>query len=208
MLIDRVATLEKLVRRLLASGGKVELMDEILDSDNIVYVLDESLTIVQTNDAYRRFADENSAGPEFHDKFGEGSQVLSVIPEQLRPFYESLYRKAFSGEVVEHDYDCHSPSSFRRFRLRLLPLEDGRVAVENSLRVERVWTDTEELDDETIAERYVASTGLIVQCMHCRRVKATGPTERWDMIPSMIDSRDRRVSHGLCAACLRVYYPD
>jgi hypothetical protein len=186
----------------------VELTEDILRLDTVIYVFDETLTIVEVNEAFVRFAEENQGGADFRAKYGEGCNLLDMIPPRLRPFYSSLYLRAFNGEVVVHDYECHTPSSYRLFRLRLIPLADGRVAAENSLRVETALADPLGLDEAAIVQGYVAPSGLIIQCMHCRRIKTTTPPERWDLIPSLIKKPDERISHGLCPVCLPLYYPD
>jgi hypothetical protein len=203
-----VARHERYARQGSVQGGNVQLTDEMLGLDNVIYVFDETLTIVEVNDAYWRFAEENGAGPEFRTKFGEGCNLLSVIPARLQPFYTKLYDRALAGGIVEHDYACHSPSRYRLFRLRLLPLDDGRVAAENSLRVDTAFPNPLGVDEAAIAARYTADNGLITECMHCRRVKARTMRERWDRVPSLIGKRDNRISHGLCMVCYGVYYPD
>ena len=186
----------------------MQLSDDILNVDNVIYVFDDRLTLVEINDAYRKFAEANLAGPQFLAKFGAGCELLDVIPAPLQPFYTDLYQRALGGEVIEHDYQCHSPERYRIFRLRLIPLEDGRVIAENSLRVDIALPGALDLDEVAISAAYVGPSGLINQCMHCRKVKAATGADRWDWIPMMIASRDRRVSHGLCRVCLELYYPD
>ncbi len=186
----------------------MKLTADILSSDNVIYVFDETFTIVEVNDAFVRYAKENDGGPEFRGSFGEGCRLLEVMPERLRPFYRTIYQRALSGEIVEHDYACHTPPHYRLYRLRLLPLDGGLVAAENSLRVERELPDLLGLDAKAIASRYVSPSGMIIQCMHCRRTKANAERDRWDLIPSLIRSRDDRISHGLCLVCLGLYYPD
>jgi len=186
----------------------MQLSDDTLNVDNVIYVFDDRLTLVEVNDAYRKFAEANLADPQFLAKFGAGCKLLDVIPAPLQPFYTDLYRRALSGEVIEHDYQCHSPERYRMFRLRLIPLDDGRVIAENSLRVDAALPGALEVDEAAISGAYVGASGLITQCMCCRKIKAATGAGRWDWIPMLIASRDRRVSHGLCPVCLELYYPE
>jgi hypothetical protein len=186
----------------------MQLSEDILNVDNVIYVFDNRLTMVEINDAYRKFAEANLVGSQFLPKFGAGCDLLEVIPAPLQLFYTDLYRRALSGEVIEHDYQCHSPERYRMFRLRLIPLDDGRVIAENSLRVDTALPGALDLDEAAISTAYVGASGLITQCMCCRKVKAASGADRWDWIPLLIASRDRRVSHGLCRVCLELYYPE
>lgn len=50
------------------------------------------------------------------------------------------------------------------------------------------------------------ATGLVTQCMHCRRVRAPVEPERWDFVPAFVAQAPEPVSHGMCGPCFEVYY--
>jgi hypothetical protein len=187
-------------RSLLAPFDRVAL-----DGDPAtIYLVTPELHIAYVNPAWSTFAGANGARWE-PGEWGVGARIMDAIPEVLRPFYEDLYRRAFARrEVVEHDYDCSSPTVYRRFRLRLMPCESGALLVINSPLREAPHAV---LPGSTLEALYRDEDGLIRQCSHCRRLRRTSQPPSWEWVPEQVARPAPRTSHVLCHVCTRYYYP-
>jgi hypothetical protein len=176
------------------------------DNGNLAYVIDRAYTIVDVNDAYRVAA--YAVSPDFLPRFGVGSSVMAITPEPLRPFYDRFFTDAFTGRVVEHRYQCHTPKDYREWILRALPARDrGSLYLEHGLVVDHPHEQVEPLSVDELLPRY-RQGGLIVQCCHCRKVRRSDGSGRWDWVPSLLRVPGSTISHGICGPCLEYHYPD
>ena len=158
-------------------------------------------TIGYVNAAWWRFAAENGGGHAF--AWGPGSELLSVIPHRLRRFYRSHLGRVFDGaERWEHDYLCSSPTEERMYRLRAVPLPGRAVLISHVLSIVMYRDDGQPFD----ASRFVASTGILTMCCHCRCTKDPHD-DHWYWVPSLVERPRSRTSHALCATCSTYYYP-
>ena len=181
---------------------------EIDRSANPAYAFDRSYRISYLNHGYQRFATENGGGPAFLARWGIGASLLQATSDVLVPFYRTLFDRALGGATLEHDFECHAPDRFRRFRMRLFPLETpAAVLVENTLVLERSLEPVEPGAGPDAIDRYRTSAGLIRQCAHCRRVQEPG-TGEWHWVAALIARPAPGVSHGLCPICLERFYPE
>ena len=171
--------------------------------DNPSYLLSSDLRIVRVNEAWTRLAERNGGGALL-TRWGRGAAVLDAISGPLRTFYRDLFERALVGEPVHHDYDCSSDGSPRVFRMMVLPLPPGFLAVTHSLRVE-----PGDVRADAPSGRYVRD-GIVNMCSCCRRVRRVSDDardpDRWDWLTAFIDAPPANVSHGLCAPCARYYY--
>ena len=170
------------------------------DSDNVSYILDPDLRIVDTNAAWDRFALENG-GDGLLGKWQRGRPLLAVIPDVLQPFFRDHFaRAARTGERWEHDYECSSPTLVRRFRMLTYPFGHAFV-VTHALLV------SHERDEPAAAPSPAYERdGVVAMCAHCRRVRHASEPERWDWVPAYLAPGLDRMTHGLCPPCFRYYY--
>lgn len=178
----------------------VEAFTELERTDNVSYVLSDELLVLLTNPAWRRFARDNG-GDRVEN--GHGMLLLDVIAEPLRAFYREGFATARrTGEPWQHDYECSSPSVFRKFRMIVYPYDRGFVVTHAPL-VEQPHRERGRGPSHAY-ER----DGVITMCAHCRRVRRAGEVERWDWVPDYVAARPANLSHGLCPPCYRYHYPD
>jgi len=180
-----------------------------LEADrSIIYMLAPDLRIVYCNKAWDEFANSNG-GLGLHREAVLGKSVLEVIPEPLKPFLESGFAQAQQRlRPWEHDYECSSPELFRLYHMRVLPLANSYLLVENSLRVERAHgSERPAMAPEPAS--YLSEEGILTMCGHCRRTRRikTGGVPIWDWVPSFLANPPGLVSHGLCQNCRAYFYP-
>jgi hypothetical protein len=121
-------------RRLKEAGFRLARLEE---DPSIVYMLGPELRIVYCNRAWDDFAALNG-GVGINRQAVLGASVMEAIVMPLRPFYARGFGGAQrESRAWEHDFECSSPELYRLFRMRVLPLADSYLMVENSLRVER-----------------------------------------------------------------------
>ncbi len=184
-------------------------LDELDTHAGSIYALDSDLTVVYYNEGYRSFARQNGAIRLIERRWGLGSNWLEALPGCLRTFYEDALRQCMSGgSVWEHEYECSSAETFRRFHQRAYPLgEQGGVLIVNSLVVETPHDPLLRRSHAPDSPSYADEHGFIHQCAHCRRISVPRDANRWDWIPAWVAKAPAPVSHGLCPVCLDYYYP-
>ncbi|MEO8801134.1 MAG: hypothetical protein ABI551_24800 [Polyangiaceae bacterium] len=177
-------------------------LDVVDDEPSTVYGLTEDLRLGYVNRAWSAFANANGASWN-EGAWGIGSRVMDAIPDVLRPFYAGLFAQALSERaVVEHDYECSSPTQLRRFRMRIHPCDSGALLVVHSRIEEQLHTAAE----HSRGALYGEADGLITQCSHCRRVQRVDGTREWDWVPEYVARPLPTISHGLCNLCVEYYY--
>lgn len=171
-----------------------------------IYALDPNLRIRFVNDAWWRFARDNGAPFSEDDAAVLGTHVMEPIPPVLRSFYGRLFQRGLErDEVVEHEYECSSPTQRRRFRMQLLPLTAGGLLVVHSPLIEIAQHEPALPRNEAIYRR---ADGLVLQCSSCRRVRRVDGQRGWEWVPDYVENPPAKVSHGLCAVCSTYYYAD
>jgi PAS domain-containing protein len=164
-----------------------------------IAVLDADGHILWVNPAWVRFAQENGA----EARTPEGGSYFDAISPPLRDFYREAFSKALAtGGVFDQEYECSTPDKRRIFRLRALPVEARALLVEHSLVAEY---DHGEPSHEAIAERYVREDGTLLQCSHCRRVRAAS-THSWEWVRQWVAAPHPETSHGICPSCVGFYW--
>jgi hypothetical protein len=108
-----------------------------------------------------------------------------------------------TGRVFEQEYQCSSPDKYRVYHLRALPIDARGLLLEHSLVAER---DHEEASKEAIEERYLGPEGTLLQCSHCRRVRAAAAVEAWDWVRQWVERPHPKTSHGICPSCVGYYW--
>jgi hypothetical protein len=168
-----------------------------------VYGLFPDFTIAYFNPAWVAFAADNGLG-DVQSRWGLDADIRDALSEPLRTYYVAAYERCLrSGEVWQHEYECSSHMYFRRFSLHAYPLgqREGLLIV-NSILVEQPHGAHPEHGH---LEQYLES-GMLRQCMHCRRVRHPEHAHRWDWVPALLQKPYDQTSHGLCAVCSDYYF--
>lgn len=166
-----------------------------------IYLLDSQLRILYCNAGWDQFAEQNG-GVGLRSTDQVGRPVLEAIPLPLRSFYQAGYKKVLEqGETWGHDYECSSPTLYRKFRMLVTPVASltGALVV-NSLIVETPFPEK-----GMAARNHTDANGIITMCCHCRRTRRADANPVWDWVPSLVAEPPRNISHGLCKPCLGVY---
>jgi hypothetical protein len=183
-----------------------DTLRSVQESSDVCYLLDEDRRLIYCNPAWDRFASANGAARLTGDSV-LGTELFAVIPGALSDAYARAFERVSStGRVWTKLYQCSSPDSFRRFRMRIHPMKRfGWYLVSNTLVVER----THRSEAEAVDQAYF-SGGILMMCAHCRSVRRAAAPERWDFVPAYLrfKGKDRlKVSHGLCPVCSAHFYP-
>lgn len=192
-----------LAARLSSCGFPLEKLERDLSS---IFVLDPSLRITYCNPAWDTFALKNG-GAKATRSHVLGKECLEVIPEPLRTFYAAAFTQVGESEKPwEHDYECSSPELYRLFHMRVLPLKNGFLLVENSLRIEEMHGCTGRAA-AAVESMYRDKDGIITMCAHCRRtLRNDASKSHWDWVSSWVAELPSNVSHGLCQSCCIFYF--
>lgn len=164
--------------------------------------IDAHYVIQWFNDAWQRFALENH-GELALATFGTGSSYLNGISGVLRDFYRTVFDNALlTGEVFGLEYECSSPTVYRRCHMRAFPFASQGLLLAHSSLIEE---PIHRAESPPLEERYRLPSGVIVQCANCRRVRRNEEPS-WDWIPSWVEKPPRGTSHGICAVCRGFYW--
>lgn len=174
-------------------------------SPDVIYFIDRAFTLCGFNPAWVRFAEENG-GQEVLKKYTPGSSILDAIPPIILDFYQSAYRAAVYDEKrFDHDFHCSSSGVFRRMHQTAYPLpKRAGLMIVNCLVESYPHTDPAEI---LASKHFKEHTRIISMCAHCRKIQNQAEPLKWEWIPAAFDYDKNQISHGLCPACSRFYYP-
>ncbi len=178
-------------------------LDNLEQSGNICYALNNKLELTYYNPAYENFAMENG-GSDIIGRFGIGSHILDAISGELKGYFSDLFGRTIgTSESKEFEYECSGKDVYRLFKMLIYPLSENR----GLLLVHSLISSGEHKRPAIpfILDNYADVDGTIHQCSHCRRIKRNS-SNTWDWCPDSLNSSS--VSHGLCNTCLDFYYPD
>jgi hypothetical protein len=179
-------------------------LEELDASTDICFLVNAEGTILYCNRAWDGFALANGGENLLHENM-IGKTSFDSLPEELSDFYRKQYRWVIeNNKTWEHDYECSSAKTFRRFHMRVLPIGDFHLLIENSLLVERPHRRKRHPADR----KYINEQGFVIMCAHCRRTQYMNPQSRceWHWVPSYLMSASARVSHGLCQPYISFHY--
>ncbi len=174
---------------------------EVLDGDSASMALVRADgTIEWVNRAWLTFGGENGADPR---SIAPGMSYFGAVQGEARALIVRALKACLDGpRVLESDYECSSPSQVRVFRMRLIPVQNARVLVEHSLRIDLARVGPLVGADE---QRYRGANGLLIMCSNCRRTLRRGK-EAWDFVPKWTVDPPHGVSHGICPVCAGYFY--
>ncbi len=178
------------------------LLHALEREQSTVYALDAALRMVYVNPAWTAFANANG-GEKLLEEFQLGGRIDRYFSPPLRSFYvDKLANVLRTGRPLSHFYECPSPTMRRAFRMRAYRADPGPfLIVTNDLVLE------EPADPAAGAHELPPRDGIVVQCSHCRRVRARASTT-WVWAPAYVASPPPLLSHGLCPPCTAYFYPE
>ena len=187
------------------SGYEIDDLDAHPGS---IYGLWSDMRLAFVNLAWHSFAAANGGEPAISVRWPLGESVARAFPVGLKTFLDARFNECLKNEkMVGYDYECSSPQNYRRFHQFLYPLGGGAgILVVNSLIIERPHDEEKRQAREPSDELYLAASGFLTQCAHCRRMRRAGPNEVWDWVPSYVESFPSNTSHGLCPTCFAYFY--
>ena len=125
---------------------EIERLVPEAEPDSTLYVADENLRVVYTNEQWHRFAQDNRGlellGPAWN------THLLENMSGTERERWASIYKLLLNGQLThyEEDYICSSPDERRIYRLRSTPVkkDDGNtVLVHHTVRIDDKATERE-----------------------------------------------------------------
>lgn len=188
-------------RRLMGSA----LIQAVEQKPDTTYGVWQDGTLAYINPAWSQMARDNQGDAVLAD-WPLGRNVWEAVPPVLHDSYRQLWDRALQGgRPVEHRYECSSPTQQRFFRMLLHPIGKEAVLVRNHLVVAHAHPDP---SGTLSLESYRNEAGFVTMCANCRRVRRTQLPVAWDWVPDFVAHAVLDVSHGLCEACLELYYPE
>jgi hypothetical protein len=188
-------------------------LESLNSHPSTVYGLDSEFKISYLNPAWFKFSEENGGEVFTNDEWSLGRNIFDCIPDVLELYYRKLFDSTFEevespGISIQSEYECSSPTLYRRFSMHIYSIGVSGFVVVHSLVVEEphkipsiegglVFDEDEYIDDNK----------LVHQCVNCRRIKNQRYEGRWDWLPKLIEDPHPNTSHGLCYPCMRHYYP-
>ncbi len=196
--------------RELLDGFELERLDA---QEATIYGVDRDLKIGYTNASWAEFGRQNNAPDALLQPENLlRKPLLEFISGPVTELYKVLLHYVLDcGETYQQQYECSTPRMFRLFRMTIHPLPITRLSTEGLLIINSlaVQNDFPEHDGDTAvpnAAKYISSDGQMVMCSNCRRVRHIDNRERWDWVPTYLESAPVPISHGLCQVCLDYYY--
>jgi hypothetical protein len=169
---------------------------ELERSTSVTCGLRPDLTLALRNGAWARFAASN-AGPD--PGAWDDRPVLEAISGPLRIFHADLLRHAQRTRApVEHGYLCPSRAHYRRYRMRVVPLDAGALLLVHHLVAQGPHRHPGRRGGAYLVD------GAATTCSHCRRTRRADAPSTWDWVPRHL-GRDVPVRHELCPVCARLH---
>jgi hypothetical protein len=180
--------------------------DELDDSRDLAWGLDAGLRLAYLNRGWYA-AIERAQTHTAMARWTIGAPALDAIAGPQRAFYEAAFANVvLTGQPWQHRYLCPTPAAERTFWMRVDPVGAGRLLVVSGLAVQAPPSDIAAARARDRAA-YVDARGVVVQCGSCRRVRRPDDPSRWDWVGSYVADPPDGTSHGVCPACLGLYYP-
>ena len=181
-------------------------VDTLDRQSEVIYGTWNDYRLAYFNPAWLAFARDNGGQPKIANEWPLGRSISDAWPQVITPCWEARLQTCLrSGLPYQIDYECSSPDLYREFELMVMPLHDSQgLLFINSVRVET----PHETPAFEPGKAYVDGNGLIIQCVHCRRVKNQQVDNRWDRVPALVARPAKNTSHSLCDVCFGYYYPE
>lgn len=179
----------------------------LLDSSgNVIYLVGSDLRVAYCNPAWDAFARANNGEGALAAEV-MGMSALEVVAEPLREFYRRVFEDARSTLLpISFDFECSSADVRRlmRMEVRWVPTSDA-YALTSAVRQEQEHSDEAHPANRSV---YLARTGLIAMCCHCRKTRRGNEPGVWDWVPQYVRHMPGNVTHSICPPCMAYFYPD
>ena len=173
-------------------------------SSDPAFAVDASMRLAYVNRSYIAFGCANGGLGEQDSFSGIGTYIGDVMNDPLRQFYLMAYGTLIETDKTwNHEYDCSSPTLYRRYLQSTFPLAGKGLVVINRLLKEQSHTVESE---PPIKDYYLNENQLIPQCSHCHKVRRHGADVKWDWVTEWVASPPQEVTHSLCEPCADYYY--
>jgi ferredoxin len=184
-------------------------LEELETSREGVYGLWPDLTLAYVNPAWRGFVEHHEAALALARHWRLGASVLEAVDPELRPFYDRILRASLAkGRRWSHDFDCSGRCKACRYRIEVRPLPAARgLLVVHSALIECPHAFAPCCISVDARESYEDDTGLVVQCVYCRRVRSQADPGRWDLVAEWVERTPEHASGGLCDTCAGLHFP-
>ena len=199
------------------------MLEKLLDAvDGIAYAVDAEDRIVAVGRrGWDRFAIENGA-PELRADSVIGRHLFDFVSDpELRQAYRELADRIIStGEPAVIAARCDSPGVVRELRLSIAPAAARRqragAAVSGPDRQQRQRgraLDIFDFEALLTALKQESDLPIVTMCSFCQQLRRPGSSDEDDWVPAeeyyRLGGTSRvRISHGLCADCDAVRFPD
>jgi hypothetical protein len=176
----------------------IQALDQ--EQSQIVLIQPEG-TILWFNQAWIQAA--RTSGSEYIlTRYPVGASYYDGIVGEMRGYYKVQFTQSIeTGEPFFQEYECSTPTRFRLFELRALPIESMGLLLEHtqitSNDIRRKPAPANEVD-------YRFPNGLIYQCSNCRRTKNLNSV--WVWVPEWVAQSPPHTSHGICKVCVGYYW--
>jgi hypothetical protein len=173
-----------------------------------ICLLNADLRIVYCNEAWKRQEREKSGAGASREEL-IGAAILDRVAEPLRPFYSrGISEVKKQGKEWEHDYELSSAEKLRMYRMKVKRVADDYVLLESRMEREAAH-GAERPAMPAVKSLYVAESGTLTMCSHCRRARCAGLGRAvWDWVPEYLSAPPGRVLQGLCRECFAHFYPE
>jgi hypothetical protein len=175
----------------------------VLDAQGIIRFLNSAWT------THAQIDDADWLTPEFvlHKSY------LSFVDGPLREVIAEIISRALQrqGPPLLLEGECNTPEFFRLLTSTFSAIADEKGAVvacvvRHSVRVGGPLGDRYVLSERPPEAFRNPSTGFIIQCSYCRRLRDP-QTGSWEMSSEAVRRTPEMTSHGLCDPCGETYFP-
>jgi len=177
-------------------------------AQSTVYGIWSDFRLAYCNPAWFRFAMQEHGEPQMSQRWTLGASILDAMLPDIADTYAELYARCLREQKVwQHDYECSSPTRYRKYRQLVYPLKQAGLLIVNACFVDKPHDCITNIGAQGNSESdYRDESGLLYQCMHCRRVQRQGNKGRWDFVPEWVENIPPFTSHGLCPSCYQYFY--
>jgi len=198
------STIDPAFRSLLDGPG----LPHLEAAQSTVYGIWPDFTLAYCNPVWFRFATEEHGEPQMSQRWTLGTSILDAMLPDIADIYAGLYARCLREQKVwQHDYECSNSTRYRKYRQLVYPLKESGLLIVNACLVDKPHDRITYIGDEASSESdYRDESGLLYQCMHCRRSQNQQHKGRWDFVPQWLEKMPPFTSHGLCPSCYQYFY--
>lgn len=179
--------------------------DFLSKSEDVIYIVDNTLKLMFFNEAWCDFAMNNN-GATVLKRFPLGVKISQVYKEPIKSYVINGYKRALKDNTpFVHKYECSSPQIYRVFYQTAYPVSGSKgLVITNHLIIENEHPE----ERVVFSSRFEDNNKIVTQCSNCRKIRDPQNKEKWYWVPELVKNRLPNISHSICTPCLDHYYPD